>query len=135
MRLFGITRGIVRGAFVRSWPILLDPFMAECLAIREGLKGVCDRGLQVHCVESDSLVAIYKYSSNSILDSIISYIRCLLIELGGGSCDYIPRQGNVVAHSLARESITLSTNMFWSHDYSRCISSATVRILLISNKG
>ena len=42
----------VVGALMRRWSSILDPLIAEYLAIREGLRVVYDRGLQIQCVES-----------------------------------------------------------------------------------
>ena len=83
---------------------LYDPRIAECIAIREGLSFSKEYGFHVHDIQSDSL-----YSKWCVLGSLIGNIIALT---GGGTCTHISREGNMVAHALARHSISFQSNMF-----------------------
>ena len=98
--------------------------MAECLAIRDGLRFVRTVDFDVQIVESDcalAVSAIFQEVPPLVIDTIIADIKCLLDELSDGSCCYVPREGNMVAHTLARESITLPANSCWLHESPSCI--------------
>ena len=49
----------------------------------------------------------------SVIDYVIFDIKSLLFELGGGTCHFASLKGNVVAHTLARGSVSFAGNMAW----------------------
>ena len=103
-------KGAVVVAFTKRLASPFAPLVAETTAVREGLRLMMANGLRAAYVETDCLVvskAINNDISIPVIDSVISDINSLLLELGSGSCHYIPRAGNEVAHTLAQESITL----------------------------
>ena len=60
------------------------------------------KGLRVDSFETDSQLvskAINDAMPVLIIDSVISNIKSLLLELGSGSCHFIPRSGNEAAHT------------------------------------
>ena len=86
-------------------------------------------GLQAKYVETNYLVlsrAINNAISIPVIDSIISDIKSFLSKLGGGSCYYVPRTGNVVAHTLVRESITFISDLSWLSEFPNCIFRCTL---------
>ena len=100
----------------RRLPNAFDPLAAGCVAIYDSLKFAKERGFHVTRVESDSLMAIHAIhglNAPLTLDSLLSDINVLLLELRDGSCHDVQIIQNVVAHALARESFSLVNDMFW----------------------
>ena len=115
--------GKVVGALSKRLPNPYSAFVAECIAIREGLCFAKSLGLQCIDVESDCLLAVQSVSKSipSVINSVLHDIRDLFVELRGGSCSYIPRSCNIAAHTLAQESITLSSHVSWISQSPPCI--------------
>lgn len=108
-------RGLVQGAFFVYVPNPYDPLTAECIALREGLLFARSYCLSAQVVETDCRLAALAINSSSPplgVASVIDEIK-LFYEIGGGSCRFIPRQGNKAAHTLARESLTRQANECW----------------------
>ena len=111
-------------AFARKSLCPYVPLLAECLAIREGLLLAQHHRLSIREVESDCLVTVQvinKVYVSLLLDSIANDIRKLLSEHGDGSCHYISRQRNVAAHTIARESLAMSSDAIWTNECPSCI--------------
>ena len=100
------------------------PIVDPSLAIREGLWFTSHNGFQVPVIESDCLLAVQAINSNSptsSLDSVLVDIKAALVELGDGTCCHIPRQRNTAAHTLARESLVIGSDMCWIDTCPDCI--------------
>ena len=97
--------------------------VAEAVAVREGIRFVLTSGLRVERVETASLIvskAINDVMSISVIDSVVSDIKSLLLEIGDGTCHFIPHSGNEVAHTLARESATFTGEKSWLYKLKCC---------------
>ena len=60
-------------------------------------------------------------SPHSTLDYVLVDSKAALVELGDGACCHIPGKGNIAAHTLARESLILGSNMCWIDSCPDCI--------------
>ena len=116
--------GRVIAAFTIKLPTLYDPTVAEALAVRESLRSLKTLGMQADVIETDSQV-VARAINSEILVSVIEYLvfdnKSLFSELGGGTCHFVPRKSNEVAHMLARESVTFANNMTWLYECPSCI--------------
>ncbi|PON84629.1 hypothetical protein TorRG33x02_195680 [Trema orientale] len=97
--LVGVFRnqnGVVIAAFSKHLPRLCSVELAELLAIREGLYFAIQQQIPTTMVECDLLLP---FSANAyfLLDvlSLLSSSRC-------GSCYFVSRSGNKVAHYLVK---------------------------------
>ena len=115
--------GILRGALSRRLPNPYTPLVVECIMVREGLCLARLLGLLRVDVESDSLFVVQAIAFDNFgeIESIIDDSKCLLLELGSGSCGYIPRLCNVTSHTLAQSSITATSDVSWSLPCPPCI--------------
>lgn len=91
-------------------------FLAECVAVREGLKFARKEGHKVNLVECDSLniiTAIHSRCSLGVESSIINDndIVVNFSWLDNVSCYHVPRTGNKAAHSLARFALCSMSTM------------------------
>lgn len=85
--------GDVKGAHCWTIHSYLDLLVAECSAIRDGLRFAKGFNLRVDVIESDCLLIvndINKECSISILDSLLAYVQALLLKHGGGTSCFIP---------------------------------------------
>ena len=119
----GIVRndeGKVLGAFSVKFPGFFDVLLGELVALRTGLSFAHDSGFNISEVEGDSLNAIRAVTGLPSPDhagTMANDIRRLLALTGGGSCKYVPRSGNKVAHHLARMAYSVNDDCFWQEDY------------------
>ncbi|PON72563.1 Ribonuclease H-like domain containing protein [Trema orientale] len=126
---------MVVGAFTTRFRGRFSPFIAECIAVREGLKFAMEEGVMVNIVETDCLniiSAIHSRSSLSIESSIIEDIVVILSWLDNVSCSHIPRSENEAAHSLARFALFASCiTTVWKNEIPECISNVVLNNLPI----
>ncbi|KAK3225661.1 hypothetical protein Dsin_005523, partial [Dipteronia sinensis] len=79
--------------------------VGELFAIHESMLFLNQMGLQVHCLESDSTIAVSSIKHNppfSAEGPLLDDIMKLFAHMGCVNCFSIPREGNCVAHSLAK---------------------------------
>ena len=107
MAIGGVIRndkGVVLGAMAMKLSGKYDPYIAECMAIRQGLWFANEAGLLIDIVESDSLNAVnaIKRRDEFSLESQIidDFVFMLSISIGG-TCCYVSRNGNKATHTLA----------------------------------
>ncbi|PON34946.1 Ribonuclease H-like domain containing protein [Parasponia andersonii] len=101
-----------------------NAFIAERLALREGLRFVLQHELLISKVESDCLKAIFAINSFEPLLAarpIISDIIVYLSKLGNVVCSHIPCTMNKVAHSLASVALRCNLQSFWLYDTLPCV--------------
>lgn len=96
--------GTVIACFAKKLVGSFSPYVAECLALREGLEFATACGLQISVVETDALAVVQAvYSSETFDDAelIISDIRKGLNQVTGDTlCCHIPCSENIVVHLL-----------------------------------
>ncbi|PON61805.1 Ribonuclease H-like domain containing protein [Trema orientale] len=105
--------GVVAALFT-SYMSRFGAFLAECMAVREGLKFAREEGHMVNLVECDSLniiTAIHSRCSLGLESSIINDIVVNFSWLDNVSCYHVPRTGNKAAHSLARFALCSMSTM------------------------
>lgn len=115
------SQGFVMGAMSKSVSGIFSPFLAECMAIREGLQFAWESGLKVSSVESDAAQAVHSVNNPAVLapvDPVIEDILALVTVAGGGSCCAISRVVNGTSHTLAHHALALDTWRFWLKDES-----------------
>lgn len=127
-------QGFVMGAMAKKVYGLFSPFfIAECLAIREGLCFAADCGLRVQIVASDSLQAtnrVRRRDSSGPEFPIVEDIVDLLDVLGGGSCCAISQLVNGAAYSLEHHAPSLYEERFWLEEILDCISNVVISNLI-----
>lgn len=132
--IFEESRSIALGAVLRNsegkmlWamshclPGLKSPIVAEALAVREAVKAVSRMRLEGVIVESDNLEVIRALANKSEgwrteMQGII--VDCL--EYGRGLPQWmvchVRRDGNKVAHEVAKLSSSFDGEMIWYHDF------------------
>ncbi|KAL2555009.1 RNase H domain-containing protein [Forsythia ovata] len=90
---------------------------AELIALREGLEFAVRLNFQLEAAEIDSLSIVQDLESDftfSSLAELLHDVSALIHTLCRAPCQYIPREGNCVAHELASASFALS-NSFWTN--------------------
>ncbi|PON72575.1 Ribonuclease H-like domain containing protein [Trema orientale] len=111
--------------FAKSFAFSHGPYTAELFALREALSWCRDQSLSVKFVESDCLNAIKAINSQTGLsndDILIGDIQYLFADCGVGSCCYVARESNKVAHTLAKLSLRDDFASFSSVVIQRCIT-------------
>ncbi|KAK3182991.1 hypothetical protein Dsin_030277 [Dipteronia sinensis] len=95
--------------------------VAEAIAILRGIQFSKDYGFSPCIFESDAEVVIRWINDRSHLESvcgvILSDTNSLIAEMVGVCFGYVPRQGNRVAHFLAKNALLLTKDMFWMEEY------------------
>ncbi|GMN53271.1 hypothetical protein TIFTF001_022415 [Ficus carica] len=110
------SHGFVMGAMSKSVSGIFSPFLAECMATREGLQFAWESGLKVSSVESDAAQAVHSVNNPAVLAPIgpvIEDILALLTVAGGGSSCAISHVANGTASTLACHALTLDTKPFF----------------------
>lgn len=118
------SNGKMLGASSRKLEGVFEPLLAELLAIREGLHFAKQWGFSISITESDCQAAVLMDNSGQGLSSahlLANGIVSLLREAGGGTCHFIPRTDNEVAHTLAKNVISCTTDCVWFDIFLDCI--------------
>ena len=68
----------------------------------------------------------------SVINSVVSDIKSLLLELSGGSCHFISVRKTEVAYMLAQESITFIGDKSWLYECPPCIRKCTLADVLMT---
>ncbi|KAK3194881.1 hypothetical protein Dsin_026191 [Dipteronia sinensis] len=102
--------------------------VAEASAILRGIQLSKDCGFSPCIFEFDAEVVIRWINSSSHLESvcgaILSDIHFLNSEMVGACFDYVSRQGNQIAHLLAKNALLLSEDRYWMEEYPYCVAKA-----------
>lgn len=113
-----------------------DPYVAECIALRQGLLFAKDTGLQVIYVETDSLNVVRAFGRDDMLAEeglILNDVRLLLEEVSKGTCRRISRAGNKAAHSLTKFALSSFCSGYWLEEITDWISHIITSDLLVNN--
>ncbi|XP_073137107.1 uncharacterized protein [Henckelia pumila] len=104
-------------AFGKKVPQVPSVVHAELMAISAGLNIVVDKGINIHQVSTDSLLAVQAVTCPeddlSYVGSIAQAVRRLLILCNNAQLFHSRRQANVVAHSVAHFVLFSSSPDFW----------------------
>ena len=112
--------GEVMAAMTIKGPAVRDSDEAELLACRKAMEFAIDVGFTVLIIEGDSVNAmrgiVLGKENQSALGHVIGDIRHLMgaVEWSFVSC--IKRNGNRVAHALARYAHHFSSDLFWMEE-------------------
>ncbi|PON67419.1 hypothetical protein TorRG33x02_264600 [Trema orientale] len=101
----------------------------KLLAIRNGLQFATQNGIEVDVIECDALRAaqgINLFSTFAADASIILDIKSLMTCANCGTCQFILRLGNRVAHELAVFAFSIPSNCYWIDCIPTFISSHVV---------
>lgn len=114
-----------------SLPCILDPGTAEMYACKEALSWVRTKGFSNVIIESDCAQAI-NILQGKVMDSTYKgriSMECMALStiIPGVRFNWVRRDDNSCAHTLARESINISGNGEWSDQPPICISAFFTR--------
>ncbi|CAL1406463.1 unnamed protein product [Linum trigynum] len=103
--------GVVLWAAGFHFPFMDDPVVAELLTLREAIQWCLGNGFSRMTFEGDAKVVIDKIRQGDIRDSrvgvILEEIIWLLTGTSGFSVRFVGRDGNRVAHLVARKALSL----------------------------
>ncbi|KAL5769659.1 hypothetical protein ACOSP7_013813 [Xanthoceras sorbifolium] len=107
---------------------LLDPTIAECKAILFGLSLAVGRGLPDLVIESDCAQVIKLLNDNNVVLSDIGLVLSDIHEIlrlfsSSISFVHVRRNGNLVAHSLAKLAISKVDCFVWVDDFPPSVGS------------
>uniref|UniRef100_A0A7N2L7W0 RNase H type-1 domain-containing protein n=1 Tax=Quercus lobata TaxID=97700 RepID=A0A7N2L7W0_QUELO len=110
-------------AMTAKGPAVQDSDKAELLACRKALEFAIDAGFTVLIVEGDSVnatrcIALGK-DNQSALGHVVGDIRHLMGAVEWSSVSCTKRNGNRVAHVLARYAQHVNSDLFWMEEYYR----------------
>ena len=113
-------QGKVMAAMATKGPQVSCSEEVETLAFRKALEFAVDAGFLELIVEGDNVNVMRAVSSStlnfSMLGNVIADIHCILCGLGRVSISCIKREGNRVAHVLAKYVRVLDEDMFWMEE-------------------
>jgi len=110
-------KGQVMVALLSKGPTITDSEEAEVLASRKALEFAIEAGFSDLVIAGDSttvMKAIHSPQCNmSRLGNVYKDIQWLLRGLGHGEINYVRRNANSVAHSLARYARQVDEDIVW----------------------
>ena len=123
---FGATirndRGEVMAAMSVKGPPITNNEEAKALACRKALEFSIDASFSELIIEGDNAnvmrVVCSLLSNDSLLGHIIKDVKCIMSSLQYVSVNSIRREGNKVAHALARYAKIVFDDMYWLEDSS-----------------
>ncbi|PON45670.1 Ribonuclease H-like domain containing protein [Trema orientale] len=117
-------------AMAKRFPGAPTAFLAECTAFREGLKLTLYFDLVLEKAKTDVqnvVSAIKKKKSPLAIESpIINDISVFLSQLEDVCCSFVPRSGNLVAHTLANYALNIPSCALWTNEIPTCISNVVL---------
>ncbi|KAK5812367.1 hypothetical protein PVK06_027796 [Gossypium arboreum] len=124
--------GLILGACTYPYVDVADAFVAEARACERALLFIIDMGFKMVLLEGDSLTIMKKLTTvredRSILKPICQNIWMLERYLKEMTYQFVPRNANRVAHTLALEGRKLLSPCFWNEE-----APASVEILVAEN--
>ncbi|PON52350.1 Ribonuclease H-like domain containing protein [Trema orientale] len=97
--------GMVLGPSSLKFAGHLSPFLAECVAVREGKKFAINHGLSPGVIETDAqnvVLALQEKTFNALEGPVVRDIYILLERLRNANCRFTCHSCNVAAYSLAQ---------------------------------
>ncbi|XVF26524.1 hypothetical protein REPUB_Repub14bG0024300 [Reevesia pubescens] len=99
---------------------IFDPFIAECLALQRALTFALEIGIYEAEIEGDSPLTITAVKNenidHSIAEGIIESIKDLLGNFSKFRLKHVKRDGNLVAHTLAKHSRSVDGFQVWMEE-------------------
>ncbi|GMN45119.1 hypothetical protein TIFTF001_014327 [Ficus carica] len=120
-------KGSILGAVAKSVEGSFSPFVAECLAIREGLRFVKEIECANIKVETDAINVVSAVVDNrelSMEGPILEDVKQLLAQLRSTGIHHIGRSANYVAHLLARFGFNSNCTYVWISETPSVVSNA-----------
>ncbi|KAF5449887.1 hypothetical protein F2P56_030288 [Juglans regia] len=118
-------KGLVTATLRSSRASFPNPLPGEALAALRAVQFCIELGLTNIILEGDSMIVVKaingredSWNSSSL---ICQDIKLLLEQVSPWSVKHVPRQVNVVAHTLAKSSLDLSDESIHVEDYPHCI--------------
>ena len=131
-------QGEVMAAMATRGPPVSCSEEAETLACRKALEFAVDAGFSKLIVEGDNINVMRAVSSStmnfSMLGNVIADIRCILCGLGGVSISCVKRDGNRVAHVLAKFAKGLDEDLFWMEEVPQFAVESVYQDSIIMNR-
>ncbi|KAK3193886.1 hypothetical protein Dsin_025196 [Dipteronia sinensis] len=119
------SHGLVVASSVQRVIASYSSFTAETMAVLQGLNFAIDLGVRPIVIESDALAAVKLIDSGAYSSAdigvIIGEILTKLEGIDGGSVQFVSREANYVAHTLARMGLSISDDVVWLEDYPLCV--------------
>ena len=109
-------KGIILGAIAKSLDGSFSPFLAECIALREGLIFAKDFNSGPIVVETDAINVVTAVGDNrklSMEGPNLEDVKQLLVQMHSTGIYHTRRSANLVAHLLARFSINAKCTNVW----------------------
>ena len=130
-------QGEVMAAMATRGPLVSCSEEAETLACRKALEFAVDAGFSELIVEGDNINVMRAVSSStmnfSMLGNVIAAIRCILCGLRGVSISCVKREGNQVAHVLAKFAKGLDEDLFWMEEVPQVAMESMYQDIIIMN--
>ncbi|XVF09409.1 hypothetical protein REPUB_Repub07fG0090300 [Reevesia pubescens] len=86
----------------------VDPFVAECISLREALKFDLNIGIRDVEVERDSMLTVYAVTKSqvdhSIAGGIVEAIKLQVPHFNKFRINHVKRDGNSITHAMAKHS-------------------------------
>ncbi|XP_073152483.1 uncharacterized protein [Henckelia pumila] len=93
---------------------------ADLVVVREGIRLVQERGMDIHEIVTDSLLAVQAVANPaedvSYTENIALNIRCCLDGLSGLNLSHVTRTTNLAAHGLALFALVSPSHCIWEHE-------------------
>ena len=114
------SEGMVLGSLSKQLSQAFSPLQIEAMAVETALQFAADLGVQHAILETDSLVLVkalregteFLLTMGLVLDEIRNMVN-FFTEL---HYSYVKREGNIVAHKLARHAICVLDVVVWMED-------------------
>nr|POF03737.1 putative ribonuclease h protein [Quercus suber] len=117
--------GCIVAAMGKQCHVPLGPLEVEAKAFETGLQLAWDLGLQNVILEGDSLVMVRALCGQSAppssVDSLCLGIQMISSEFHSVNVSHVRRQGNRLAHSLAKFALNLDDSCVWIGEPPLCI--------------
>ena len=131
-------QGEVMAAMATKGPSVSCSEEAETLACRKALEFAIDAGFSELIVEGDNINVMRAVSSStmnfSMLGNVIADIHCILCGLRGLSISCVKRDGNWVAHVLAKFAKGLDEDMYWMEEVPQVVVESVYQDSIIMNR-
>ncbi|PON98597.1 hypothetical protein TorRG33x02_054970 [Trema orientale] len=117
--------GNVIDALYKRFCLIRSPYVAELLAMKEVLSWCKYKSYTAHMLECDCLSAVMAVNTKlglSTEDILIGDIQSLFMDYQVGSCSYVARESNTVAHTLVKLCFKDDFIFFGFDDILRCIA-------------
>ena len=119
-------QGMVVATLRKRKPLITDPFLAESYGALKAVQFARDLGLSKVVLEGDSLQAIQALQGDQEVwcsaSMFLFEAKLGLINFARWEVSHVRRDGNVVAHILAKNALSISDCIITIEEYPSCIS-------------